>query len=826
MMKTFRFFSAAGLCLLVFCSLPIFAQTVGPFAITSNQCAPIGVSLFSSVVGIQVTGTWSGTLQPQAAIQGQAAFNVQVTPSTSTTAQATITANGAYFTLVAGYSNLLICGNTVTSGTANVWLNLSQAPAGSGAAGGTGSNAFSALTSSTNVGAAMAVGSNSSGDASLTPSGSGQVTNTTSWLSPGGAGLFAPQPVLTGALTGGTLTTGTIEYVQITINNALGSSLPSLEKVFNLNSGNNCASGSACSVTVTAPTLTAGQTYTVYSANGAAGTEKQQTALAACVAITTNCVIGTSGTGAVPPSTNTTIPVNPPNLQASECPTGVNPFAFQQDTAGNFHTGAGLDTTTTFNNVGYKGFIEFCRPVIFNSSGVAPDFGANGALVVFHRVVSPFTVPMQVQIENNPNGTDSTTYSNPWLGLYSETDLYGTAVLNQIEPPSSLRGTFADRRTGPAGNGGAGAIAGVSGFGERTNVATTTFSSGVHYTGVIGTSANSSSTATGGNCTAANQSVCFAGVLGDAGVNGGSTDSAAAGLYALAPTGAITRFANANYGFFSEDFGSNTADYNFYSKSGAVGSGQNYFGGPIVAPQGFTGSVSAANQFGTIGAPTLVSITCTGSCTNTWSYVAVAVDRNGREAPHSGTFTTAVGAPTLNGTNFNTMGCCASFPNQKEIYSINIYRTVSGGTPATLGLIGNIPFPFNTAFVDNGLAGNGATAPTVDQTGSVGAFTYSTNTNCAVNSASPAACGSAAAGAVVIPTTTATYTVNTTAVTSHSRIGLTWLTFASDLPSTPTCVAPLTTTMPTISAVSPGVSFTIALTSTTGQTCPQYTIED
>jgi hypothetical protein len=823
MMKTFRSFSAAGLCLLVFCSLPIFAQTVGPFAITSNQCAPIGVSLFSSVVGIQVTGTWSGTLQPQAAIQGQAAFNVQVTPSTSTTAQATITANGAYFALVAGYSNLLICGNTVTSGTANVWLNLSQAPAGSGAAGGTGSNAFSALTTSTNVGAAMAVGSNSSGSASLTPSGSGQVTNTTSWLSPGGAGLFAPQPTLTGALTGGTLATGTIEYVQITINNALGSSLPSLEKVFPLNSGNNCASGSACSVTVTAPTLAAGQTYTVYSAQ-ATGTEKQQTALAACVAITTNCVIGTSGTGASPPSTNTTIPVNPPNLQAGECPTGVNPFGFQQDTAGNFHTGVGLDTTTTMNNVNYKGFIEFCRPVIFNSSGVAPDFGANGALVVFHRVVSPFTVPMQVQIENNL--ADSTTYTNSWLGLYSETQLNGTAVLNQIEPPSSLRGTFTDKRTGPASNGAAGAIAGVSGFAERNAVNTGATGSSVRYSGLIGTSANSSATTTGGGCSAAGQQVCFVGVLGDAGVNGGSTDSVGAAFYALAPAGGITRFANANYGFFSEDLGSNAADYNFYSKSGAVGSGQNYFGGPIVAPQGFTGSVSATNQFGTIGALTQVSVTCTGSCTNTWSYVAVAVDRNGREAPHSGTLTTAVGAPTLNGTNFNTMGCCASFPNQKEVYSINVYRTVSGGTPATLGLIGNIPFPFNTAFVDNGLAGNGVTAPTVDQTGSVGAFTWSTNTNCAVNSVSPAACGSAAAGAVVIPTTTSTYTVNDSSVTSHSRIHLTWLSFASDLPGSPTCVPPSTTTMPTISGVSPGVSFTIALTSTTGQTCPQFTIED
>jgi hypothetical protein len=104
--------------------------------------------------------------------------------------------------------------------------------------------------------------------------------------------------------------------------------------------------------------------------------------------------------------------------------------------------------------------------------------------------------------------------------------------------------------------------------------------------------------------------------------------------------------------------------------------------------------------------------------------------------------------------------------------------------------------------------------------------TYSTATNCAVNSVSPAACGSAASGAVVIPTTTTTYTVNTTAVTAHSRIFLTWLSFASDLPRAPKCVPPAATTQPTISNIASGASFTIALGSTTGQTCVQYEIKN
>jgi hypothetical protein len=101
---------------------------------------------------------------------------------------------------------------------------------------------------------------------------------------------------------------------------------------------------------------------------------------------------------------------------------------------------------------------------------------------------------------------------------------------------------------------------------------------------------------------------------------------------------------------------------------------------------------------------------------------------------------------------------------------------------------------------------------------------YATTTNCAVNSTSPAACGSAASGAVVIPTTTTTYTIDTSAVTAHSRIQLTWLSFASDLPSSPTCVAPSASAEPTVSAVSAGTSFTISLASTSGQTCPMFTI--
>lgn len=101
---------------------------------------------------------------------------------------------------------------------------------------------------------------------------------------------------------------------------------------------------------------------------------------------------------------------------------------------------------------------------------------------------------------------------------------------------------------------------------------------------------------------------------------------------------------------------------------------------------------------------------------------------------------------------------------------------------------------------------------------------YNTFTNCAVNSVSPAACGAAASGAFVIPTTTTTYTVNTTAVTANSVIILTPRTYTGNLPSSPTCVVPTITAEPVVSAISAGTSFTLTETSTTGQTCWNYWI--
>ena len=121
---------------LMLAAKPVFSQSAGPVTITSAQCAIISAD-GEATAGINVSGTWTGTLQPQGTIQGQIAFNVQVTPAGSTTPQSTITANGAYVLSVAGYSSFQVCGNTVATGAAIINLNVSPRGGGVGIGGAT-----------------------------------------------------------------------------------------------------------------------------------------------------------------------------------------------------------------------------------------------------------------------------------------------------------------------------------------------------------------------------------------------------------------------------------------------------------------------------------------------------------------------------------------------------------------------------------------------------------------------------------------------------------------------------------------------------------------
>lgn len=105
-------------------------------SVTGTGCSkPIGVA-GQGTVGMSITGSWSGTIQPEVAVVDDPPQNTTVYPYGSTTSQATITANGVYqSSSVAGASVFVLCGNTVT-GTATVKMTATTQSAASRSAGG------------------------------------------------------------------------------------------------------------------------------------------------------------------------------------------------------------------------------------------------------------------------------------------------------------------------------------------------------------------------------------------------------------------------------------------------------------------------------------------------------------------------------------------------------------------------------------------------------------------------------------------------------------------------------------------------------------------
>jgi len=94
------------------------------FVITGTQCATVSAQ-GRATAAYTIIGSWTGTIQPQIAIAGQAAQNTTATPTTSTTAASSITSNATYTTNISGASEFLLCGNSVT-GNATIYINTSE----------------------------------------------------------------------------------------------------------------------------------------------------------------------------------------------------------------------------------------------------------------------------------------------------------------------------------------------------------------------------------------------------------------------------------------------------------------------------------------------------------------------------------------------------------------------------------------------------------------------------------------------------------------------------------------------------------------------------
>lgn len=73
-------------------------------------------------VGVQLTGTWAGTVTFEASIDGQTFVALNMVPSNSATAASTSTGTGAWTANVAGFLLFRARCSAFTSGTIEVWL--------------------------------------------------------------------------------------------------------------------------------------------------------------------------------------------------------------------------------------------------------------------------------------------------------------------------------------------------------------------------------------------------------------------------------------------------------------------------------------------------------------------------------------------------------------------------------------------------------------------------------------------------------------------------------------------------------------------------------
>lgn len=747
----------------------LLAQVSG--AITTASAGPgncVTVSAASqSTVAIQITGTWSGTIQPEIVISGAGTpQNLQVTPSTSATAQSTITANGFYQARVAGGSTFLVCATAWSSGTANVFLNATQAVSLNGIGNSAASVPWSGVTAGSNTNA-LTMGTGGT----FTPTGLGQIVSTLGYMQPG---ISAPS--LSTSSTGGTIANSHTIHVVVSYNNALGETLPSVDVSIQTPAG-----AGTNSVTVTAPTLPTGYTsYTVYDYDNnltANGPYLKQTASAACVAITGNCVIATIGAGSNPLTVPTAFPT-PPNAQAFNGMYGEQPSIWFPKADGNYYPWLTVDWSTCGVNFNPCGTPTVTHRTFFTDFGngfnTTPAYGApitlqsyNNAFIAINHLYG-----VNTSTSNQDRGIGMLT-ANPlnysgqmkgYEGLQIETDMNcnGCTVLAAVDTevtPLSMQmqnnavtsygtgiGTNAARfeyfRGGPA-------------MDTQRNAAVYAIVADQNSSAPVGGNTLNLFDGQCNNSNGYNHNVsCLGFHFESAGSNpyGG-------GQIALFSQGAFTPSESRGDFFIRNDIHGFTSQLN--GQLGNIGLYNSDAGTPYntASSETHTGSIAVA-QIGTNSVAAIAS--CTGGA-STYTFELIANDGNGGKSVMATQNTGATCTNPLTSGNPATVSIAnvgsASWVTAVKAAlaagnSVDVYRC---GGPMGLGKVGTLTLAQDTmsfgvtAFSDTGIVATGS-CPTVNSTGSVAPQFVSNTNGGAVNKIA----GTCTAGAATTCTVTFT----------------------------------------------------------------------
>lgn len=180
----------------LFCALLLVPLIAQGQTITTTVCPGVGCINFNTAgqgtIGIQITGTWVGTITFQGTVDNTNYVTISVTPSSSSTTVTTATANGVWTTAVAGLTQVRIVFTAWTSGTATIIGRTTVTTKGATGAGGGGGG--SGTVSSVDVAAPSAL---------LTSSGGPVTTSGTITLA---LGTRAANLVFAGPTSGGVAT--------------------------------------------------------------------------------------------------------------------------------------------------------------------------------------------------------------------------------------------------------------------------------------------------------------------------------------------------------------------------------------------------------------------------------------------------------------------------------------------------------------------------------------------------------------------------------------------------------------------------------------------
>lgn len=637
-----------------------------------------------------------------------------------------------------------------------VWLILlgacwAQQTGGGQGSGGTGGSSFPVTAPQlVNIGGA------------ITPAGTGQLSATGAWF-PIAQGQVVPFiPTATESNTGGSLVQGTY-FVRITYA-GLSTIVPSAELRVVLGTAN-CASNSTCQFTLNMPTtcqsgnLPTGATgCTVWTGN-ALNAEKQQTASNACVNITTaTCVVSVLATGAslTYPSSSGIVPGT---ITANPQPDGIIPSCYMQLGDGSYTPVCGVDYSALNVLTGQEptawvgpaigsvpGTFTWTHRWFVNDEGSPPPI--TNAMVSFHHEMCQTTGCLSVAqtagvddralVMQMIDANTSTPYAEQTLTQYNEqiitNNSHTCGPINGGLPAGEscvAAGRFvtADNRTAPTSSSNFGApVVGLAGVASSITSPNAFSSCGEFAPCIVGVQAGAFQNGASQNGNNAQWTGLWAGVNATA----SNTLSVGAGITIAVPS---TRFATRNYGLQINDFGSNAADWNIYSRSVTPAStGRNYLGGPtflssILATAGQinqTGSEVATGGFSTTqnsAAPNangnnIFTGGTAGSSTD--SYKVFGVDANGNEG---GSFTTSIATANANLTSSNNVNIQISAPPANGYSTYNFYRTAAAsqcnGVACTNGKIGNVvASPINQTgnstanivFTDTGQVGDGNSA--------------------------------------------------------------------------------------------------------------------